>query len=252
MNRNSIRATLSGLLNRLLYPLGLCLARRQPVGTGWTMDDLLYRYASRHPVPRVVVDLGAAAGCWSRMARKHFPASSFLLVDPLSEREPALQETARRLGRSFVAMAAAGEVDGGEVMLSVTDDLDGSTVDSGKDMKARRVPCRTVDSLVQEHGLEGPFFLKFDTHGFELPILQGCSETLRQTAAILMEVYNYDITDTCLRFPSMCQHLEMLGFRCLDLADPMQRDFDQSLWQMDMLFVRKDSPAFYHNHFRGP
>jgi hypothetical protein len=61
-----------------------------------------------------------------------------------------------------------------------------------------------------------------------------------------MEMYNFDLTAHSRRFPQMCQHLEDLGFRCCDLADPMLREHDRAFWQMDMLFMRKDHDLFRH------
>ena len=103
--------------------------------------------------------------------------------------------------------------------------------------------------LVAEYQLTGPYLLKFDTHGYEMPILRAAAKVLRETQVIVMEVYNFDITPHCLCFPAMCAHLETLGFRCLDLVDPMLRSRDQALWQMDLVFGRADDPRFAQTEF---
>jgi hypothetical protein len=94
------------------------------------------------------------------------------------------------------------------------------------------------------HQFDGPYLLKLDTHGYEVPILEGARETLTRTEAIIMECYNFRIAPECLMFGDMCQHMERLGFRCIDLVDPMHRLADDSLWQMDLVFVRGDRPEF--------
>jgi hypothetical protein len=98
---------------------------------------------------------------------------------------------------------------------------------------------------------QGPFIIKFDTHGYEVPILSGAQKTLENTAYIIMEVYNYRHTDGTLLFYEMCEHLDSLGFRCFNLADPMQRSIDNSLWQMDLFFARKDNKVFRANSYDG-
>jgi hypothetical protein len=39
------------------------------------------------------------------------------------------------------------------------------------------------------------------------------------------------------------------GFRCIDLVDPMHRPHDDSLWQMDLVFARKDRPEFSYRGY---
>ena len=46
------------------------------------------------------------------------------------------------------------------------------------------------------------------------------------------------------RFPEMILHLQSLGFRCADIAGPMFRPADASLWQLDFYFLRSDHPSF--------
>ena len=94
------------------------------------------------------------------------------------------------------------------------------------------------------------YFMKLDTHGFEVPILDGASQTLTETDVIIMECYNFRIAPECLLFFEMCDYLKGFGFRCIDLVDPHHRPYDDSLWQMDLVFVRENRPEFLHPSYR--
>ncbi len=51
----------------------------------------------------------------------------------------------------------------------------------------RTLPCRTIDDLAREFG--DPDFIKIDTEGHELLILNGGLETLSKTPALFVEVH---------------------------------------------------------------
>lgn len=108
----------------------------------------------------------------------------------------------------------------------------------------RPVPLTTIDHEIRTRDLPGPYLLKLDTHGFELPILAGSPETLRQASLVVVEVYNFQLNEECRRFAEFCLHMETLGFGCSDLADPMSRNYDGRLWQMDLLFEPTRTKAF--------
>ena len=54
--------------------------------------------------------------------------------------------------------------------------------------------------------------LKFDTHGFEVPILKGAAQHAGETRYIVMEVYNYRHVEGTLLFYEMCALLDGWGF----------------------------------------
>ena len=80
--------------------------------------------------------------------------------------------------------------------------------------------------------------------------MKGATKVLSQTRYIVMEVYNYRHTEGTLLFYEMCELLDGMGFRCFNMADPLQRPLDRSLWQMDFFFARKDDVFFRENFFR--
>lgn len=246
MKKHIVRAA-----NALLAPLGARLvgAYADASGAPFDMPSAIRRIAG-HDLPiRSVIDIGASDGAWSLDAMKTFPGASFLAVEPLQERQGALEGLRRRHENFSYALCVAGDRDGAEVALDVSADLDGSTV-GGRGGRSRSVPARTIDSLAREHRLQGPFLLKFDTHGYEAPILAGAAATLARTSVIVMEVYNFNVSDHALRFPEMCLYLEQRGFRCFDAAGLLLRPRDRAFWQMDLLFARSDAEIFSSRDYR--
>jgi FkbM family methyltransferase len=238
-----LRRALLNLANSVLRPLGVQLYRE-----GMDMRSVLARLAQRNESIGTVVDIGASDGRWSAQALPLFPAARFIGIDPLAERAAALGRLKRREPRFDYELCAAGALEEDTVELAVTADLDGSTV--GGAGQSRRVPSRSIDRILRDKGCRGPFLLKFDTHGFEVPILAGAAATLAGTHFIVMEVYNYRHVSGTLLFHEMCRLLDGHGFRCFNMADPLQRPLDGCLWQMDLFYARHDHEFFRENSFR--
>jgi FkbM family methyltransferase len=235
----SLRQKLQRGANALLHPLGLHLARAE---RAFDMDGLLARAAARGPAIATWIDVGASDGVWSLRARRHFPAAKFLLFEPLAEHVAALRALERSHGFAHVA-AAAGAAPG-EIAFTVDPELDGSGVAAPGAAGARTVPVETIDRAIAARNLTGPFGIKLDTHGHELPVLAGAARTLDAAALLVIEAYNFPLTPGCLRFHELCAWLEPRGFHCLDLADPMRRPGDGALWQVDLAFARAEHPVF--------
>ena len=212
------------------------------------MKSALARIIEHGVEINTVIDIGASDGKWSLEAMEFFPGKRFFALEPLSERETALENLKRTRSNFDYELCAAGEVDGSRAILYVSADLDGSTV-GGTGGVARVVPVRTVDAIVLKKGLKAPYLLKFDTHGYELPILSGAKDTLLRTNLIIMETYNFNITDSSLRFHDTCFYMEKLGFRCYDIACPMLRVYDRAFWQVDMFFCRSDAQIFAYSQY---
>ena len=244
IEKMTARKRLLKLANGLLTPTGVQLYRR-----GIDMESSLRRIARSNHGINSVIDLGAAKGDWSRMALALFPQARVVGVDPLKERESYLARLKATEQRYDYVLAVAGKDDGGTVELAVTPDLDGSTV-HGHEGETRTVPVRSVDSIVSMKELAGPFFLKFDTHGFEKPIIESAGRTLAETRYIVMEAYNFRHSPDTLLFHEMIAWLDPKGFRVCNLVDVLNRPNDGALWQIDLVFARHDDPIFVSNSYR--
>ena len=112
----------------------------------------------------------------------------------------------------------------------------------------RAVPQTTIDHEVERLGLPGPYFIKFDTHGFERDILARAQRTLSQTRLIQMEMYNFEYRPE-IGMHRTIGHLHDLGFRCSDIFDPLWRPNDHAFWQIDMLFEPQRAHVFASDDF---
>ncbi len=190
--------------------------------------------------PTLVVDVGAAQGKWSENLLGLWPAANYHLIEPLFENISHLDKLKKSHSNIKFHLAVAGEGEG-NIELFVSDDLDGSGIYGIKGEKTRVVPMTSIDTIVKH---EKDILIKLDTHGYEVPILKGAEKTLKNTILLVIEVYGFRISPSCLLFHEITAYLDNLGFRLIDLVDIMRRPGDQVFWQADAFYVRKEHPVF--------
>jgi FkbM family methyltransferase len=155
----------------------------------------------------------------------------------------ALRELDASDPRMHAVLAAAGD-HVGDTHFIANDPFGGAATAEPSGEYDIVVPMTTVDTEVERLGLAGPYLLKLDTHGFEVPILEGAASTLGETILLVIEVYNFELRPSALRFHELVDYLERRGFRVIDLAGVAWRPRDRALWQMDLVFLRDDQPEF--------
>ena len=202
--------------------------------------NALRRIAGRGVECRTVFDVGASDGRWTSIARDVWPEARYHLIEAFQYWERDLAAFCKEDLRLSFTLAAAGEYDGTTAFFnSVEEPFGGSAMPSDGEPQWT-VPQVAIDREAERLGLTGPFLIKLDTHGTEREILAGAEKTLEQTNVLVIEMYNFG--NDARRFPAMCQHVESLGFHCIDIGEPMFRDRDRAFWQIDFFFIRKDRP----------
>ena len=195
-----------------------------------------------------VIDIGASDGSWSSLLMRHYRDCQYLLIEAQPVHENALRSFCARHPNAQFVLAAAGEREG-RIHFDARDPFGGQASYSQTGTGNIEVPVVTIDAEVASRALKPPYLLKLDTHGFEVPILAGAAKTLSEAEVVVVECYNYRIAPECLTFDEMCRYLGERGFRCIDLVDPLHRPYDDSFWQMDLVFVRKNRPEFEYRHY---
>jgi FkbM family methyltransferase len=216
-----------------------------------SFQDALLRLQQHDLAIRSIVNIGAGSGGDTEFVQRMWPEACTLLVEMDARFEPGFRKLKADIPNLAWDICAAGPHDGAGAM-SKTTVLGGSIDPDGNMASSTPVQFKRIDTLVREHRLEAPYFLRFDTHGFELDVLAGATETLQRTALIMMEVYNFKLAYTKglnFTFDEMSLHMKSLGFRCIDICDPLFRPGDHALWQMHLFFIRADHPLFSNSRY---
>jgi FkbM family methyltransferase len=238
----SLAGTVGRIVNRALRPFGVEISR---LHHHVSMLDALGNIRRRGYSPSTIIDVGASNGKWSLMAHTVFPEAHFLLIEPLPQNRAALFELLARYKNWHYFERAAGN-ETGTVLINVTEDLDGSAVvvDANVAGRVERFEMATIDSICQDIDAPSPYLVKLDTHGFEVPILEGMKGIWDQVDFLIVEAYNFRLHSRCLRFFELVLLLEQKGFLPLDLVEVKHRPTDTLLWQMDIVFGRKEQKEF--------
>jgi FkbM family methyltransferase len=195
-----------------------------------------------------VVDIGASNGVWSKSVMPYFPGAQYLLIEAQTLHEADLKRFVAAHPNAQYVLKAAGEKTG-TIYFDDTEAFGGEAMNERVREGLVEVPVASIDEEIASRGLPGPYLLKFDVHGFEMPILRGAERTLQNTSLLIMECYNFDIAPGALLFHDMCRHLHDLGFRVADISEPLWRPRDRMLWQMDIFFVRADRAEFQQKSY---
>lgn len=225
---------------------GLVLVRKSDPRNRAVMPRSL-EFLSKTTNISTIIDIGASDGRWSLEAKKYFNRSKFHLIEGNKSHEEALMKNLTKLNDASYTLKVAGSKLG-DIYFD-DKDLFGGIASNQPNANYSKMEATTIDHEVSSKQLIGPFLIKFDTHGFEKQILIGAKETLKNTNAILMECYNFKISENALLFWEMCAFLEENGFRTADIVNQLHRPSDDFLWQIDILFLRSDRPAFNRNTY---
>jgi hypothetical protein len=88
--------------------------------------------------------------------------------------------------------------------------------------------------------------LKIDVDGAEIAVLRGSSSLLALDAVLIIEGTLLD-TEVA-RFGQIIQFMCSKGYELFDIIEPLYR-FDDVLWQVDLVFVRRESKFRSNRNF---
>ena len=216
----------------------------------FSMFRALQRCKKRGIQVSSVIDVGASSGSWSKLCLNVYPKAFYLLIEAQQIRRVQLESFKKLIPNSNFYIAAAGdkngklffdasEIEGGLASHSIIENVENLI----------EVDAFTIDFLVERDKIEGPYLIKLDTHGFELPIIDGAKKTLLNSNLVIIESYNQKLTNESLKFYELCSYMSKLGFEPIEIVDVSHRLYDESLWQMDIFFIKKDRPEFLHNKY---
>ncbi len=209
----------------------------------FTMGGALIRSKQRGVKVNTVIDIGASNGMWSEACMKTYPDAQYLLIDAQEAHKNDLEKFVASRPNAKYVIAAAGNREG-KIYFDNSDLLGGLASETPLAGSCIEVPVTTIDIEIRKHNLKPPFLIKLDTHGYEIPILEGAANAMENASLLVIEQYNYQLTDDSLRYYEMADYLFKKGFFSVDIVDLFQRAKDKTLWQMDVFYQPKSSIDF--------
>lgn len=225
-------------LLKSLVPAGL--RRRAHEKKRTHAEAAMKRIAQRGLQVSTVIDVGASDGRWSAQVMGYVPDAAYVLVEANQNHRPALASFCVSHPRTRFVMAAASDRSG--TIRFDASDLFGGKAAPEPESSAQEVEAVRLDDIVTPE--DGPFLVKLDTHGHELPILEGAERCLGNAALVVIETYGFRIAPEAMLFHEMVAHMREKGFGVVDMSDPLWRPKDGCLWQMDLYFQPLTRPEF--------
>lgn len=251
-----ISTILKGFVKRLFGVLGLEVRRKQVdekcLTPRLSLVGALQHASSLGLSPTTVLDVGAAYGRFTLKCNDIFPASSYLLIEPLQEYKRYLEEVIETMPKAECILAAAS-ARSGEITINVHPDLVGSSMyleheDSNVNGVPRVVPAETLDNICKRRSAYGPYLIKMDVQGAELDVLLGAKEVLNETEYLILEVSLFEFFEGGPQLYDIVNHMKSLGFVVYDVFGLAYRPLDNAMSQIDIALVR-DKSRFRKYHF---
>ena len=200
-----------------------------------------------------IVDVGAHVGEFSGDLRRYGFAGTIVSFEPSSKAHAKLAANAAHDPHWLVAPRMALGSVAGRSTLNVSENQVSSslleirtivtdTVSDSRYIDNEEVEVATLDGQLKPQW-GGPLALKIDTQGFELEVLRGATETLKRTAAVMLEMSLTSLYRGGGTFCEVYGYLESAGFRCIALTEGFADIVRNEVLQVDAVFVRDDPQA---------
>lgn len=214
-----------------------------------TMEGVLQLARANGFHPAGIVDVGANVGDWSRTVATIFPEIPIVMLDGNRDFEPALRESARRLGsRATYGIGVLGPEDRDAVPFYSLGSGSGVLPElTTFDREVRALPMTTLDATLRASasGLgdsgAAPLLMKIDVQGFELEVLRGGAQTLSRTGLLILETSVLPYNEGAPLLAEVIAYLHSAGFVVYDFCGQFRRETDHTLFQTDVVFVPADS-----------
>ena len=201
----------------------------------------LERLRTQGFAPRTVFDVGAYRGDFAQQSLSMWPDANILCFEPQPQMQAGLQALAVKTGRIQTYPVVLGSTEIESVRLHCAESA--SSVLLEHHQRHPSIVCRqtTLDAVTARTGhVLSPALLKIDVQGYELEVLKGAEKSLNATGAILAEVDLLDLHAGASLMAEVVGWLNERDFVAFDVCDFVRRPLDHALWQVDVVFVRRD------------
>lgn len=190
--------------------------------------------------PRVIYDIGAHGGMWTRQVQKIFCESQFYLFEANEIHKPSLQQI---VFPSFIAVLG----DSNREVIFYSNNSTGDSILREQTLHyadgrcvEKLVQMMTLESIVLENSLPLPDLVKIDVQGAETLIIQGSPEVICNAEVVILETKILEYNKDAPLVYETINLMHDLGYRILDITE-LHFLATGELCEIDILFVKESS-----------
>lgn len=209
--------------------------------------------AVRHLKCKVVYDIGANEGHWTKEAKDKLPDAEIYGFE--ANPQHADIENANRANRNFIV--SLYHTDDCELDFHISETSKYTTgfsfyqerSDAFKDNHTIKLQTKRLDTFVKEQEIALPDAIKIDTQGSELDILMGAPECVEYAKVIMAEISLYEYNKGGVTFDTLNNWLQEHDY--VPIGIEAQHRAANVLVQLDMVYVKRDLNFKYRPNDKG-
>jgi len=232
------------LVNRGLARIGIQIAR-YPIPTEFEVDVI---QVIRRLGLGCVIDVGAHDGGFASRLRAIGYQGRIVSLEPTTASYAALARRAAAAATWTVLPIGAGRTSGSAQIHLTADttfcsilpasEFGSSRFEGVRQVGTETIEIRRLDEIWDQHVGRDPVLLKTDTQGFDLEVIAGAGDRIRDVLAVQIEGMLNPIYRGAPTLDDTRRELERLGYYLASIA-PISRGTDMRVVELDTLFLRE-------------
>ena len=200
-----------------------------------------------HFIPETIIDVGANVGQSARAFAKQWPHCQIFCFEPIGATFAKLQRNMRHLPGVRCFQLALGASAGAATMQTHELSVLNSLLDRPPTEAERKagttelVQIERLDEFCRQHGVERIDFLKVDTEGQDLKVLEGAAPLLDEArlAIVELEAGMNPTNELHVPFQQLVDFMQSRGYLLFGIYD------QQNEWQTGDPQLRRSNPVFF-------
>ncbi len=237
-----VRAMLPTSLKKIIYRVGMYFGSA-PLDIYPSVQASLSTLKNQGFSPSNCIDIGAYKGEWTDIFKSIFPNAKILMVEAQNGKKEELEQVMQKYKGSVILESQLLSARPNEKVVFYEMESGSSVLPelTNHPRSSIELNTQTLDNLTQKHtDFKKLDFLKLDTQGYELEILKGGDDTLKNTKVLLLEVSLIPYNAGGPLIAEVIEYLDKKNFQLFDFCSQF-RKADGVLFQTDLLFLNRDS-----------
>jgi FkbM family methyltransferase len=242
-----MKKTIKKIVLKILQPVITRLGyvkqgQRNQARKSYLLENFINILKENNYQPKLIIDVGANHGTWSRIWKKAFPQCKFILIEPQHWLKPSFEDL---LDKNAIYLPIGAGKQNGSFTFTINSERDDSSTflltpeeAFKKGFKQIEIPVKTLNTVVEENGNIIPEIVKIDAEGLDIEVMEGSSNLFGRTEVFLVEAsINSPFSQTELI--TVINYMDNKGYRAFELTDINRPFSNKVLWLVEIAFVKR-------------